>query len=234
MEWGNLSFLADGQLYIGALIMIALSYLIGSINAGQILSLIGSKNLGENGSKSFGATNAGRVYGTWAFIVVFVFDMLKAFIAVILCMGLVSANDSLFSDYWIPIAIAFVIIGHCWPFYFGFKGGKGVASAFGCILALNWIFAIVAIIVFIIVKLTNGWTSNASIAGVAVGVALAVFLHPVFLVARDNGVNLVFDWTLVWTTIPAALIVGVISIVRHWPNIKEMIDGKKPWIRGKE
>ncbi len=214
--------------------MMGLAYLIGSVNAGQILSLIGSKNLGESGSKSFGATNAGRIYGTWAFVLVFIFDMLKAFIAVIVCMGLVQMNSKLFASEWLPIAISFVIVGHCWPIYFNFRGGKGVASAFGCVLALNWIFALIAILVFLIVKITNGWTSNASIAGVGVGVLLSIFLHPVFLIANENGVNLVFEWTLHWTTIVGALIVGTISIVRHWPNIKEMIDGQKPWVREKE
>lgn len=212
--------------------MIGLSYLIGAVNGGQILSLLGSKNLGENGSKSFGATNAGRVYGTKGFIMVFVFDMLKSFVAVAVCMGLVNSNDELFSTYWISIAMVFVIIGHCWPIYFGFKGGKGVASAFGCVLVLNWIFAIVAISVFVAVKIINGWTSNASIVGVSVGVFLAIFIHPLFIYGDAH--ILVFDWSLAWTTVIAAFVVGFISIARHWPNIKEMIDGEKPWVRGKE
>lgn len=79
--------------------MIGLVYLIGAINGGQILSIIGSKNLGESGSKSYGATNAGRIYGTKGFICVFVFDMLKSFVAVAVCMGLVNINDQLFSSY---------------------------------------------------------------------------------------------------------------------------------------
>lgn len=231
-DWTNISFLANGEFYIGAFIMIVIVYLIGSINAGQILSLLGSKNLGENGSKSYGATNAGRIYGTWAFVLVFVFDMLKSFIAVLFCMGLLKLNDDLFAKEWVPIAISFVIIGHCWPIYFGFKGGKGVASAFGCVLALNWIFAIVAIIIFLVVKLTNGWTSNASLAGVGVGVFLAIFIHPLFMFGNANVV--LFDWTLTWTTMVAAAIVGAISMARHWPNLKEMIDGKKPWVQRKE
>lgn len=214
--------------------MIGMSYLIGSINAGQILSLIGSKNLGKSGSKSFGATNAGRIYGIWAFGLVFIFDMLKSFIAVIICMGLVKTNEKLFADQWIPIAISFVIVGHCWPVYFSFKGGKGVASAFGCALALNWIFALIAIVVFLLVKITNGWTSNASIAGVLVGVVLSIFIHPVFIIVHNNGVDLVFEWTLYWTTMVGGVIVGVISIGRHWPNVKDMIDGKKPWVRRKD
>lgn len=230
----------------GTMILGLIAYIIGSINAGQILSMFGNKNLGAEGSKSFGATNAGRVYGKWAFILVFLFDMFKAVFAALILWVIIenayninqegtSEGFNLFLYANVNLAMIMLIVGHCWPIFFKFKGGKGVAAAFGSVIILNWVFAIIAIVVFIIVKLVNGWTSNASIIGTSVGVILILAFHWTFLLMYQNtGVILVFPWSLNWTAMIAAFVVGFIIIVRHWPNIQQMINGEKPWKRIKE
>jgi len=110
-----------GSFYLGTLFLSILAYLIGSMNAGQILSLFGDKNLGQEGTKNYGATNAGRTYGKKAFALVFIFDTVKAlFTAVVLTLVVQigpshlknGGKNSIFYYASIPIAMIFVVVGH--------------------------------------------------------------------------------------------------------------------------
>ncbi len=156
MDWINIDYFYIGMLnnanfWIGTLIFSMIAYMIGSINAGQLLSLMTDKKLENKGSGNFGATNAGRLSGPKWFVVVFVFDLLKAiFCALILTTILTKGTfkpveDETYLFYYasIPIAMIFLVIGHSWPIYFDFKGGKGVAVAFGSIIFLNWNFGLI-------------------------------------------------------------------------------------------
>ncbi len=230
-DFFNFSILQEPSFWLGTIVFAIIAYTIGSINAGQLLSSFGKKNLGEAGSKSFGATNAGRVYGKWAFVAVFLFDLAKAIFVVLILMAIRSSDSWAFEYADITIAALFVVIGHIFPIYFSFKGGKGVASAFGLIIVLNWIFALIAITVFIIVKLINGWTSIASIFGVATGVILTISCHWLFI--NDPLNKMVFNWSLIWTTIFSALILGILIISKHVPNIMRMVKGEEPWSKKK-
>ncbi|NQX83455.1 MAG: glycerol-3-phosphate acyltransferase [Mycoplasmataceae bacterium] len=247
MDWINnttgyfdFSMLSEPSFWIGTLIFSIIAYLLGSINVGQILSIIGSKNLGESGSKNFGATNAGRLYGTKGFIIVFTFDMLKSiFVALLLTLiatkGTFQPLDETNSDYLyyyasIPLSMMFVIFGHLWPIYFLFKGGKGVASGFGCVIVLNWIIAIISLIIFIIVILITRWTAWGSIFGVGIGCLLIIFFHPFFM---EFVPALFLYWTFNWTTMISTLIIGIIVIFKHRSNIIRVFQCKEPFIKPK-
>ncbi len=237
----DMSMFSDPRFYIGTIIFAGIAYLIGSINAGQILSIIGSKDLGTEGSRNFGATNAGRVYGAKGFAAVFIFDMLKAvFAALILSLILTQGTFSIETwathpEYFfyyasIPLAMVFLVIGHSFPVYFGFKGGKGVASVFGCVIVLNWVFAIISIAIFGITIAVTRWTSLGSIVGTTCGVILVLTAQEAFYDAC--GVVLFF-WTYSWLNIFAASFLGVFIIFRHRDNIIRMAKGIDPVFKPK-
>lgn len=121
------------------LIIIGLAaYALGNINPSIIIGKLKGIDIRKEGSGNAGMTNTIRVMGMGAGITVFIVDVLKAFIAV--KIGLHFGGK-----YGAMTAFACVILGHCFPAVFGFKGGKGVASSFGAALALNWPSALIAI-----------------------------------------------------------------------------------------
>lgn len=238
--WDTSMFL-ESRFYIGTLIFGLIAYLIGSFNAGQVLSILGPKDLGQEGSRNFGATNAGRVYGAKGFAAVFLFDMMKAVATAIILSLILTKGGELDketlkdSQYYfayasIPLAMTWVVIGHSFPIYFGFKGGKGVASVFGCVIALNWVFAICAIIVFAVVIAFTRWTAWGSIIGTLFGATLVIFAQEAFF--EHCGV-VIFFWTNTWLNIFSSLFLAIFITYRHRSNIIRMIKGIDPFIKPK-
>lgn len=118
-------------------------YLIGSLNFGVIISKFYGADIRTKGSKNAGATNMMRVYGKKASFMTFGGDVLKTIVAVLLCRFLIAGH---FGAYFAGL---FVIIGHAFPIYFNFKGGKGVAciAAF-CLCTTPWVF-LIELVIFI-------------------------------------------------------------------------------------
>lgn len=138
------------------LMIILASYLIGSLNFAIVISkLVLKKDIRDYGSKNAGATNALRVMGGKLALIVFTGDVLKAFLAVNLGFYLGSDEGKLLGG-------IFVIIGHIYPVYFKFKGGKGVATATGMFLAFDLKMFAVLFVVFMIVLLITKFVSLAS------------------------------------------------------------------------
>ncbi len=232
---------SEPTFYIGTIIFAFIGYLIGSINAGQILSIVGTKDLGTQGSRNFGATNAGRVYGAKGFAAVFIFDMLKAVFAAVV-LSLILTQGTMSFEHWqnnpdyffhyssIILAMVWVVIGHSFPIYFGFKGGKGVATVFGCVIVLNWVFAICAISIFGLVIALTRWTAWGSIVGTLFGVLLVITAQEAFF---DTCGVVLFFWTNTWLNIISASFLGIFITYRHRSNIIRMIQGKDPFIKPK-
>lgn len=155
---------------IGILICAVLSYLLGSFNFAIILSKKKyHADIRDYGSNNAGATNVLRTYGKKAALVTFLGDGVKALIAVLLIGRL---TFGLFGAY---IAELFCVIGHAYPLYFKFKGGKGVTVTAFSILATNPLVFGILLIVFVICLLTTKYVSLSSIT--------AVLLYPVVLSA---------------------------------------------------
>ena len=173
------------------LIVIALiSYLLGNINPAIVIGKIKGVDIRKEGSGNPGMTNAIRVMGVGAGIAVFVVDVLKAFVAV--KIGFAVAGDA-----GAMVAFAAVVLGHCFPVFYGFKGGKGVASSFGAVLALNWQSALIVLAVAAVLFLIFRRMSLASSYPFLVnhfapqytyfGVAVAIFL---LIMHRENIIRL--------------------------------------------
>lgn len=183
------------------LILIGLiAYALGNINPSIIIGKLRGIDIRKEGSGNAGMTNTIRVMGMGAGITVFIVDVLKAFIAV-------KIGISLGGKYGAMVAFACVILGHCFPAAFGFKGGKGVASAFGAALALNWASALAAIL---IAGVLFGLTRRMSVA--SLGAALA---YPVLI------------WHFAPDYVYFAIAAAAFLMVMHMANIKRIAKGEE-------
>lgn len=177
------------------------AYFIGNINPSIILGKIKGIDIRKEGSGNAGMTNAIRVMGLGAGITVFIVDVLKAFIAVRVAWNIAGDPGAM-------TAFAAVVIGHCFPAIFGFKGGKGVAAAFGAALALNWFSAMAALLVAGLFFLITRRMSVASIfAAIAFPVAIWFYDEPEYL--------------------KFAIGAALFLIVMHIANIKRLAKGEE-------
>ena len=191
---------------IEGILVAVISYLLGSVSVGIITSkLMGGPNLREVGSGNTGATNALRALGKKGGIIVFVGDILKALIASLIGRALCGHDGEL-------IAAVFVIVGHIWPVFFGFKGGKGVSCVCGAIhLPYNPQALIAYVIALAVIAITKY---------VSLGSCLLVLSFAILVTIRELTTGLTC-----WYAIPWAFIIAALVIWRHHENIGRLIKG---------
>lgn len=177
-----------------------IAYALGNINPAIILGKIKGIDIRKEGSGNAGMTNTIRVMGLKAGITVFAVDVLKAFIAV-------KAGFALAGKAGAMTAFAAVVIGHCWPAAFGFKGGKGVAASLGAALALNWVSALAALAVAGLLFALTRKMSVGSLGAAVVYPVVVWFCAPEYK----------------WFAICAALFL----VLTHSQNIKRIAKGEE-------
>ena len=187
------------------LLSIPLAYLLGSIPFGYLLvRFFRKEDIRSIGSGNIGATNVARSGAKGLGIATLLLDLGKAFLAVKIAQHLAPANY----DLAVAAAIA-AILGHVFPIWLRFRGGKGVASALGVFLALTWPSALSVLAVFIIVFILTRYVSLASIIGAA--------SFPLF------GFHFVpFRTPMV---IFGFLFIPILIIVKHHQNIRRLLAG---------
>ncbi len=166
------------------LVIALVAYLLGSIPFGYVLvRLFRKEDIRSKGSGNIGATNVVRSGAKGLGALTFLLDALKGYIAVIAgaavlhipALQLVPAQNAA------ALAALFAIIGHIFPVWLGFKGGKGVATALGVFTALAWLPAVASLGVFVVVCALTRYVSLASILGAAAFPVFAfLFPHPAF------------------------------------------------------
>ncbi len=191
---------------LGAMFLCIISaYLIGSINPAIIFShLIYKEDIRSYGSGNAGATNTLRTYGTKMAVLIFVLDLVKAAIAVLL--GSLILTRSIGG----AVSGLFVVIGHMFPAYYRLKGGKGVACTAMCILLLSPVTFVILLALFLLIAICTRFVSLGSI--------LCAMLYP-FL-------NYVFYPRNGWITL-SALFTGALVVFMHRENIKRLLSGKE-------
>lgn len=190
--------------YIPYIAIAVIAYLLGSISFGMIVSkLVGGPNLREVGSKNTGATNALRVMGLKMGLLVFVLDILKALVACIIGRIWMGLNGAM-------LAGLAVVIGHNWPCFFQFKGGKGVASTLAVMLMS---FPVPAVICYVVAVIIIATTRYVSLGSIVLGALFAL------LVIVTNWGN--------WLAIVWALVIAGLMIGRHHANIARLLQGKE-------
>jgi len=203
-----------------SVIAVVLAYLAGSIPsavwAGKLFHGI---DVREHGSGNAGATNTVRVLGWKTGIPVLIFDLFKGWLAAMLPRFLDAAPESSETLMVLQIACGLAaIIGHVFPVFAGFRGGKGVATTFGVLLALHPLLTLTCAGIFLIVLLSSGYVSLGSM--------IAVAMFPILLVTLFRSPSI---WLTVFSVIVAAAV-----IITHTKNIKRLIRGEeKRFIRRK-
>lgn len=231
-----LTFLADNWWRI--LITAVVAYLLGSVNTAVIVTKIvtgGKKDIREMGSGNAGFTNVLRSVGKVPAIFTIVCDALKCVVAVIigwLIFSTIPADSQILSNEFGNcgkyIAGIFAILGHSYPVYFHFKGGKGVVTAAALIASEDWRVFIAIIATFLIVFACSKIISLSSITA-AVLYGPFTFLAT-FLFDYPNGYSLGY---VILSTV-AALIIGIFVIVKHKDNIKRLMRGEEKKITAKK
>ena len=191
---------------------IIIAYFLGNISGGMIFGkLLFNKDIRDYGSKNAGTTNALRVFGIKAGALTFIVDLLKSILACFIGMKLLGLNGVL-------LAGIFVVIGHNWPVFLNFKGGKGIASSFGFIIFLDYKIAIVAIILFITIVVLTKYISLGSI----LTTTLVLPISYIFFKYRNIYVLLTF------------FLLASLSIYRHKSNNVRLINGNENKINFKK
>jgi glycerol-3-phosphate acyltransferase PlsY len=200
-------------------ILIIGAYLLGSIPFGLIIARAHGKDLRSIGSGNIGATNLSRALGRkWAYLCFFL-DATKGLVPMLVATSFISSPPAV-AELFLALAVGCAaILGHIFPIYIKFKGGKGVATSFGVALGL-WpyytICAAAAFLIWVLVVLLWRYISLASI------IASVVFpLVLVLVIVRTPGWN----FANLWPLLIAAIAIPIMVIVRHRENIKRLIAG---------
>ena len=182
------------------IILLVVANLIGSIPFGLVVGkLIYKKDIRQFGSGNIGTTNAFRAFGTVGGVLVFICDMIKGAIPVLLAVWLQAGLHPLLFG-------GMAIIGHSFPLFLKFKGGKAVATSFGVVLAYHPIFALISIASFFASLFITSMVSFSSIFAVIFATILSLLYQ---------------DWVL---TLATALVLTLV-VIRHKDNIKRIRQG---------
>ena len=191
-------------------------YFLGSIPFGLILTKIsGLGDIRKIGSGNIGATNVLRTGNKKLALITLLLDGGKGAIAIylitIISTKVFNNNFDIVEFYQCTIAIS-AVIGHCFPIWLRFKGGKGVATGFGVILSLNLIIGIVALLIWVLIAKVFKISSMSAL--------IAYFLIPILM--------LYFETELIYFL--SSLIISLICFVQHRENIKRLINRSEPEI----
>ena len=200
-------------------ILIIGAYLLGSIPFGLLIAAAHGKDLRSIGSGNIGATNLSRALGRrWAYLC-FLLDAAKGLVPTLVATYTFSSPPSI-AQLFLALAVGCAtILGHIFPIYLKFKGGKGVATSFGVAIGL-WpyytICAAAAFLIWLIVVLLWRYISLGSIAAaVAFPVTLVLMI---LLIPR-------WDFASLWPLLIVAIVIPIMVILRHRENIKRLIAG---------
>lgn len=197
------------------IIMLILSYLIGAFPSGYVIGkLFFKKDIRQFGSGNTGATNSFRVLGRPAGFLVTFLDIFKGFITVFFPLWLPVHADGPISTFFTNGLIVglFAILGHVYPVYLKFQGGKAVATSAGVVLGVNPILLLILAIIFFIVLKIFKYVSLASI---------------VAAICCVIGSLIIQDYIL----LVVSFLVSIILIIRHRSNIARIFRGEEPKIK---
>ena len=197
------------------IVMLILSYLIGAFPSGLIIGkLFFKKDIRQYGSGNTGATNSFRVLGRPAGFIVTFLDIFKGFITVFFPLWFPVHVDGVISTFFTNGLIVglFAILGHVYPIYLKFNGGKAVATSAGVVLGVNPILLLILAIIFFSVLKIFKYVSLSSIIAAISCVIGSIIIHDYMLLAVSG-------------------IVSIILIIRHKSNIVRIFKGEEPKIK---
>lgn len=196
------------------IIVSIIAYLLGSISFSIIISKkMAGFDVREKGSGNAGATNVLRSVGKKAAILTLICDCLKGVLAILVAFVVGKIAKNLDESLLIQLAGVFVILGHTFPVFFKFKGGKGVATSLGVLLMTNWQIGLICLVFALVLMVLTRFVSLGSIGAAILFPVLTVFIHTNYLV---NGNYIIF-----------AIILAVLVVFNHRTNVQRLLAGKE-------
>lgn len=224
-------------LFYGQLVLIGIiAYLLGSVNSSIIVGKFYKIDIREHGSGNAGLTNTLRTLGKKAAAFVLIGDVLKGVLAILIARllaptlvvntfnmnGHIIAVEKQFTDLAMQIAGILVILGHIFPVFYKFKGGKGVLTSITVIMMVSWQVGLACLLVFVVVVALTRYVSLGSV--------LAAFSFPFLIVAMDQYTEMMQDFSwLIFAVILATLVIFMHrgNIARLYNNTERKLGEKK-------
>ena len=193
-----------------------IAYLIGSINFSVIFSKkMAGFDVREKGSGNAGTTNMLRSVGKKAAAITLLCDILKGVVAILIAIMLGNIFNAQNKSILVQIAGIAVVIGHTFPVFFGFKGGKGVATSLGILIMSNWEIGLICLAVGVALIAITKMVSVGSCTAAILFAVLTVFIKNNYIVAEGSG-YLVYS-----------IILAIFILFNHRSNIVRLIQGKE-------
>ena len=194
------------------IIVSIIAYLLGSISFSIIISKkMAGFDVRDKGSKNAGSTNVLRTVGKKAAIITLICDCLKGVIAILIAYIAGNIAKNLDRALLIQLAGIFVVLGHTFPIFFKFKGGKGVATSLGVLIMSNWQIGLICLVFALILIILTQMVSVGSIA--------AAILYPVLTIFIPQ------NYILPGNYIIYSVVLAVIIVFNHRENVKRLLSG---------
>ena len=196
------------------IIVTLVAYLIGSVNFSIIISKkMAGFDVREKGSGNAGTTNMLRSVGKKGAIFTLIGDCLKGVVAILfaIIVGKIAKNTD--KALLVQLAGIAVVLGHTFPIFFGFKGGKGVATSLGVLLMTNWQIGLICLVFALVLMALSKMVSLGSVGAAILFPVLVLFIHTNFTVSEGSS-YLIYS-----------IILAVIVAFNHRSNIKRILNG---------
>ena len=196
------------------IIVAIIAYLLGSISFSVIFSKrIGGFDVREKGSGNAGSTNVLRTVGKKAAALTLLCDCLKGILAVLIGFVAGKIVKNVDTSLLVQLAGIFVVVGHTFPVFFKFKGGKGVATSLGVLLITNWQIALICLVFALLLMALTRFVSLGSCAAAVLFPVLTIFIHTNYLVTGNYVIY--------------GIILAVFVLYNHRANIQRLLTGKE-------
>ena len=197
------------------ILSILIGYTFGLFQTGYIYGMINHVDIRKHGSGNAGTTNALRTLGWKAGVITFVGDCLKSILAILAIRLIFEEHDSV--ELLMAYAGLGAVLGHNYPFYLKFKGGKGIATTAGLMLAIHpMIFLSVAVVFFLIVWFTQ-YVSLGSL------VIMLLFVAEIIVYGESGGLGL--TTAALYEYYGIAIFLAILAFYRHRANVKRLLMG---------
>ena len=193
-------------------IVAIIAYAIGSISFSVIISRkMAGFDVRDKGSGNAGSTNMLRSVGKKAALLTLVCDILKGVVAIAIAIIVGKINSEVNGAILVQIAAFFVVVGHTFPIFFEFRGGKGVATSLGVILLVNWKIGLICLVFALVLMILSRMVSLGSIAAAILFPVLTVFINECYIV---EGNYIIFG-----------IIMAAFIAYNHRSNIQRLLNG---------
>lgn len=202
------------------IIVAIIAYLLGSINFSIIISKkMAGFDIREKGSGNAGTTNMLRAVGKKAAAITLVCDILKGVVAILVAIligNIIKNLDNNAKAILVQLAGIFVIVGHTFPVFYKFKGGKGIATSLGILLMTNWQIGLICLVFALVLIALTKMVSVGSISAGILFPILVAFINQNYIIQTENS-N--------WSYLIFSIIIALLVIFNHRANVQRILNG---------